>query len=56
MIYKTKGNGLDFYIVELAINGKVIFTDKILTESRNKSGVIGFDTDQIKCINKKGWA
>ena len=55
MIYKANGinNDLDFYVAEIAINGEVIFTDRLLNESRNKSGAIGFNTEIPISKNKR---
>ena len=45
MIYNPKSKTNDFYIAELAIDGKIIYTSDLLTESKGKSGAIGFNTD-----------
>lgn len=45
MIYKPRSITNDFYVAELAINGKVIYTNDLLRESQGKSGAIGFNTE-----------
>lgn len=43
MIHKVRSEN-DFYVVKLPINGKIIYASDLFTESKNKSGAIGFKT------------